>query len=300
MRAVNHRFCSLIERIVHGRLLVAASLRDWKLIVECYHPSSQYSEPYVFCEYLGTPSLGNDAALQLSMSSSLTGELREGLKGLLARFRPTLKTPETRITRPYPPEDNCGQPRTELPSLARSSEEEAVKRRVNLDSHENFSQLMFNASLVRIGPRKGVFLALADVLERKTMRIFRDWLARKAHGTLRGVTPSLDVSPNERPRADNGDERASELIWVDEGSKIAGLEVEVRELRWRREMPILVSRDEDQAVSYSLELKGTSSSITTYSWFVVDAPQSCVLALYTFCWRWKGKCWRPTVILEEP
>ncbi|KAL9125229.1 MAG: hypothetical protein Q9217_005531 [Psora testacea] len=255
-RAVNHRFRNLIEHIVHSRLLVAASLADWKLIVECYHPSSQYSEPYVFCEYLGTPALGSDTACQALVQSFPIGGLR-GLKGIFAHFRPTLKTPETRMTHPHPMDDPLGSRTTEVADLARPSDEEPVKRTVNLDSYENFSQLMFNASLVRLGRRKGVFLDLADVLDVKTVRVFRDWLCRKAQAALEAKPRARDELGNEQSQGDGTDGRQHELVWVDESTKIAGLDIEVREVR-RRDMPILISRDEDQPVGYCLELKGAS------------------------------------------
>ena len=101
---------------------------------------------------------------------------------------------------------------------------------------------MFSASLVKLGPRKGVFEGLADVLEKKAMRLFRDWLAQLC---------SKKASPHDPNDADNG-----AIIWVDENSKTASLDVGVKELRWSRDMPILVGRDEEQPVTYSVEFKG--------------------------------------------
>ena len=275
IRTVNHRFRNLVERIVHNRLVVAALLTDWKLIVECYHPSSQYSEPYVFCEYLGTPDLSSDAAWQPTMDSSQSSGPRKGLKGLLGRFRPTLKTPEIMITHSHLAGDVSGSRTMESNSSPRPSEEEPVVRRVNLDSHENFSQLMFSASLVQIGPRKGVFLALADVLERKTIRIFRDWLGRKAHAALKKEANAQHELLIEEAQEENSVGREAELVWVDESTKIAGLEIEVRELRWSRDMPILLSRDEDQALGYSLELRGASALDSVLPKFLTVRRASC-------------------------
>lgn len=46
-----------------------------------------------------------------------------------------------------------------------------------------------------------------------------------------------------------------EMLWVDQ-KKIIGLRVRVEERKRRRDLPILVHKDEDQAISYSLELEG--------------------------------------------
>ena len=145
----------------------------------------------------------------------------------------------------------------------RSSAEEPVKRTVRLESHENFSQLIFSASLVKLGPRKGMFLDIADVVERKTMRVFRDWLSqqnqlregrlKRQESDLNDVDDEIDANVEDR-----------ELVWVDEEKKIARLKIEVKEMRWRKDSPILVMRDEDLAVSYSLEIKGTLSRPLSY------------------------------------
>ena len=74
MRLVNHRFQNLIIKIVHSRLLLAASLKDRRLIFECYHPSAQYTEPYLFCDYLGTPGLSDNIAGVGSIYQAHTGD----------------------------------------------------------------------------------------------------------------------------------------------------------------------------------------------------------------------------------
>lgn len=165
---------------------------------------------------------------------------------LLSFFKPTKETPERSFLRQHPAGDIPGsrtmdqRPRPE-PTVA-----DPVRRNINLEGHENFSQLMFDASLVKLGPKKGVFDAVAGILDRKPIRIFRNWLSEQAK-----VTESKDNPSNaQKPGA--------QLLWVDEGTKRAGLEVEVRERRWRSAMPILISRDEDQAMSYSMDLQGQS------------------------------------------
>ena len=192
------------------------------------------------------------------MGKGLVGLPGEGLRGLLSRFRPTLWTPETKIMRSHPAGDIPGSRTMELASSTRPAEGEPVERRVNLDSHERFSQLMFNASLVRIGPRKGVFLALANVLETKTMRIFRDWLARSTRAASEEGENAKGKMTHDSDVGAKDHEMDHEVVWINQATRNAGLKIKVRELKWKRDIPILLNREEDQNVSYSLELKGRS------------------------------------------
>lgn len=51
------------------------------------------------------------------------------------------------------------------------------------------------------------------------------------------------------------DDQSSSMIWADQG-KTMGLKVQVKEKMWREQASVLVHRDEDPAISYSLELEG--------------------------------------------
>jgi len=51
---------------------------------------------------------------------------------------------------------------------------------------------------------------------------------------------------------DTGDER---MMWIDNGRNV-GIRVVVKERKWRRDQPILISRDEDVAVSYAIGFEG--------------------------------------------
>ncbi|KAL8746147.1 MAG: hypothetical protein Q9190_001810 [Brigantiaea leucoxantha] len=108
----------------------------------------------------------------------------------------------------------------------------SVTQNLTLDTHELFTQLSVTAALVQIGPRRGVFLSFIDVVEKKTTRIWREWLAERAK-----------------------DDQLDATVWADQ-RKTLGLKVRVNEKRWKREAPVLIHKDEDQAVSYSLELEG--------------------------------------------
>ena len=134
--------------------------------------------------------------------------------------------------------------------MREKAQKEVVSQSVNLDAHELFTQLHFMASLVQVGPSRGFFLSIESIVEKKTARLWREWLSESAMNT----DPSTMCSDNTVDIDNNGD---NSLVWVDK-NKVAGLKVRVKERKWRRDAPILLHRDEDQAVSYSLDLEGTT------------------------------------------
>ena len=247
LRLVSHRLQNLILRIVHSRLLLAASLDDRKLLLECYHPSAQYSEPYLYCDYLGTPGLNDHVPGQ----GFIFEQLQQGGGGVLAKlyshFRPTRKDPQSSERKSHPAGDIPG---TRTSDAAESIEKEQpdgpVTRMISLEAYENFSQLVFNTDLVQLGPRRGVFLDIMSVNEKRTLRIFRNWLARHAEANRKDGTGSTsDIKSDAR------------LIWIDEARRTAGLRLRVKEQRkLRRDAPLLLHRDESQSASYIIELEG--------------------------------------------
>ncbi|KAL2040431.1 hypothetical protein N7G274_006874 [Stereocaulon virgatum] len=253
VRAVAHRFQNLIIRIVHARLLQAASLKDRKLILECYHPSAQYTEPYLHCDYLGTPGLSGDTAGQGSIYEIAEDHASEGtLQTLYSRFRPTRNDPQPTLFRSHPAGDIPGSRTMERAAARMIPQAEVVSQNVNLEAHEPFTQLRLLASLVQVGPRRGFFISIQNIVEKKTARIFRTWLAEMAERTVHddAANSPASISPEEES-----------VVWVDH-NKIAGLRVRVKETRWRKDAPILIHRDEGQAISYSLELRELLISTT--------------------------------------
>ncbi|KAL8906687.1 MAG: hypothetical protein Q9207_001873 [Kuettlingeria erythrocarpa] len=258
-----------ISDLPNERLLLAASLEDRKLILECYHPSAQYTEPYVFCTYLGTPGLSSEKEGQGSLYQDLRAE-RGQLKHLYSRFRPSRADVSTRIVRPHP----AGEvPGSSTPSIPQGSAPEvvpaapdSVTHRLFLDAHELFTQLSITAALVQVGPRRGVFLSFIDIIDKKTPRVWRQWLAEKTKEFKDGrqmiqedVTEALD-------------DESKPIIWADAG-KTLGLRVRVKENKWKKDAPILMHKDEDQAVSYSLELEGKLSSRSLYMFESLGLPR---------------------------
>jgi F-box-like len=87
---VCRRFHSIILRILHFRLLLAASLPEYKLILEAYHPSRRWNDPYYFCTYLGTDGLSSKHEGEGSLYADCATESGRLAKlGMLySRFRP--------------------------------------------------------------------------------------------------------------------------------------------------------------------------------------------------------------------
>ena len=264
---MSHRFNNLVLRIVHYRLLQAASLKDHKLILECYHPSSKYTEPYLFCDYLGTPGLGDHSARLGTMHESDDGIGHlDKFGSLYSRFRPTRPDTDRTIRRPHPAGDVPGHPGSsslypERPSSSHDTTTDVVTHTVSLDSYEPFSQLCAVANLVRPGPRRGVFSSCVNVVE-GVVRIWRQWLAESAHlaehATADVSSPAYEENASEcRSRRCE----SARIIWVDKAENV-GIQVRVRERKWRRDLPILQLKEEDLAVSYSIEYDGMLASST--------------------------------------
>ena len=274
LAAVSRRFHDLVLRIIHGRLLVAASLKDHKLILECFHPSTKFTEPYLFCDYLGTPGLSSDTEGQGSFYDAADELGRLGKLGLLySRFRPARPDAERKIVRPHPAGDVPGHPSStststvfpNRPPSRSSSETELVNHNLNLDADELFTQRCAVINLVKIGPRRGVFLSCVNVVDAVT-RIWRDWLKERARASeVNDLFSKFSVDEKEgtagrgigETRVGTDDDSAARLVWIGKGQNVA-LRVRVREREWRRNAPLLLHRDEYPAVSYSMEYEGTS------------------------------------------
>ena len=273
LAGVSRRFHDLILRIIHGRLLLAASMKDHKLILECFHPSAKYTEPYLLCDYLGTPRLSDDTEGQGSFyaTTNETGQFGK-LGALYSRFRPARPDAERKIIRPHPAGDVPGHPNTSTmfpdgPEPQANGETDMVTHSVSLDSDELFTQRCAVLNLVKIGPRRGVFLSCVNLVD-AVLRIWRDWLKERASASERNRAFLDDA------RRDNGeivsegngeangravDDPAECLVWVGKGQNIA-IRVRIKEEKWRQNAPLLLYKDEYPAVSYSMDYEGTSAT----------------------------------------
>ncbi|XXG99383.1 hypothetical protein Hte_005720 [Hypoxylon texense] len=220
LAAVCRRFYGLVGRVHFTRLVEAAQLRDHEVVLECYHPSERVTAPSLFCEFIGMDGLteaGSDAKL---------GDLDD----LYARFRPFAADEEE-----YRPRSSR-QPGAAL--AQKSKPTQAPSREISLDSDELFTQLCTVTNLVKVGPRHGLFSSIASVNE-TVIRVWRDWLSReaaRAAGKQQRASSALD-DPS--------------ILWTD-SSKTVGLRFRVVE-DLSAPAPILLDRNEEPSVSYSLE-----------------------------------------------
>ena len=278
-------------RVLHGRLLAAAALTDYKLILECFHPASKNLNPYLYCDYLGTPGLSDTTQGQglVYHAEENIGRLGK-LGGLYSRFRPIRPEEEHRIfvRQPVgddasggeglggggggvaaPQESSSPPPPYSFPSTindsmgaSRSSSGDGggglVSHNINLDTDERFSQLCVVTNLIKLGPRRGVFRSFVNVSE-GLVRVMRDWLGKRAHAL----------------GAEDGETRT---LWLDAQENV-GIRVRVTERSWRRAAPVLLHRDEDPAVSYLVEYEGERSmllAVAGWAWTETDSLQNCV------------------------
>ncbi|KAI4163319.1 MAG: hypothetical protein LQ342_003054 [Letrouitia transgressa] len=205
---------------------------------ECYHPSAQNTEPCISCNYLGTPGLDDDEKGETTISfNSRLEKIKENrrLGDLYSRFKPR---------RAHPAGDVPGSRTSHNDQGSRNSKDaervNLVTQSLSLDAHELFSQLSVTAALVRLGPRWGIFLSLTDIVEKKTLRVWRDWLARRSEAY------EISGRPSTAGKLGIIDDGSDSILWASP-SKTLGLKVRVKEQKWRRDHPILVHKDEDQA-----------------------------------------------------
>ncbi|KAH8648746.1 hypothetical protein BGZ60DRAFT_390273 [Tricladium varicosporioides] len=220
----------IILRIIQCRMLEAAAHKDHKLVLECYHPSAKFYTPYLYCDYIGTPGLSLDDcnALRADENSGSLGKLSK----LYSYFRPLKPDEHRRVLRQHPA---GGWPA--LPPMGFvNKHEQLVCQDVHLDSHELFSQLVTTTNLVKLGPKPGVFMSSVTIGEGLT-RVWRNWLADRTCCDTTPVEPDI--------------ERQRKTLWADSTNRV-GLKMNVVE-RTDIPQPIMLRRDEDPPVSYTLQ-----------------------------------------------
>ncbi len=161
------------------------------------------------------------------------------MNNLYSHFQPIKPDGERRVTRAHPAGGTF-----DVPNGLVDSHDQFVCQNIHLESHELFSQLQTITSLVKVGPKRGLFLSSVNISD-SIMRIWRPWLAERSKCEDEGLS--------------EGDkERKERLLWAD-NNKSVGLRLRVVE---REEAtPVLVRRDEDPPVSYTLQYEGKSSPI---------------------------------------
>ncbi|OJJ80473.1 F-box protein [Aspergillus glaucus CBS 516.65] len=215
---VSHRFRALVLRILHYRLLVAASLKEYKLILECFHPASKLTEPHVFCKYLGTDGLSDKHEGEGSLYENVEEAQKLGrLTSLYSRFRPEVTVEERTNGSRLVPFENGLDP-----------DDLTVKRAVHIEDAEDFSQLCVMVNLVKVMPGSNRLLSAVTVKE-SVAWLFRKWLREQSQRT------------------------DPDILWVDQGENV-GLRMRVREKRRPGQAAILIHRDE-APVSYDVDIE---------------------------------------------
>ncbi|RYC59397.1 hypothetical protein CHU98_g6801 [Xylaria longipes] len=155
----------------------------------------------------------------------------EDLNQLYSRFKPFLGDENRRPRARWPTTrviEGIEEPLTEVPSYD-----------VNLEAGDLFTQLCAVTNLVKVGPRRGLFLSIDNVTD-GVIRVWRDWLREQAE---RSATEQQQVG--QRCPDD------SSILWIDPYKNVG---VRFRVLsREESQTPLLISRDEDPPVSYTLE-----------------------------------------------
>ncbi|KAJ5753514.1 uncharacterized protein N7511_007667 [Penicillium nucicola] len=266
LTSVCHRFHALVLRILHYRLLFSTPLKEYKLLLECFHPSSKLTEPHVFCKYLGTDGLSERHDGKGSLYENVdTAHQLSRVTGLYSRFRPEVCTPDEQSRKagsygvrlaPSPGRmlllsGMAGFIRADM-NRGGDGDDGAVMREVMLDGFEDFSQLCVVANLVQVLPGTSLLLS-ALTIEDGVVRLWRDWLLRQSlkwkAATERAKEEGIEkpvVAPDE------------DILWVDMEETV-GLKMRVRPKEWNSSQPVLMHQDdrfEGSEVAYEVDLEG--------------------------------------------
>ncbi|KAI9934797.1 hypothetical protein ASPWEDRAFT_655724 [Aspergillus wentii DTO 134E9] len=237
LTTVSHRFHALILRILHYRLRGAAPLKDYQIMLECFHPGSRLTSP-AFCKYLGTDDLnGTDG---LSGRHEGKGSLYEDVEtahqlgklgSVYSRFRP----------------ETCVEERARGARLVVSSSDKAMtmSRDLVIAQFDDFSQLSIAVNLVKVMPRSHLLLSAVTV-EQGVIRLFKNWLKER---NAAGQCVSSDGRATE---ASNSTSTPSDrqMLWVD-GEKNVGLTMRIKEKKYTGNTPVPTT---EGTVCYEVEV----------------------------------------------
>ncbi|KAF2774323.1 hypothetical protein EJ03DRAFT_303851 [Teratosphaeria nubilosa] len=266
-------FHSLILRILHNRLQIAAGLNDYKLYLECARPSESQTATSFFCTSLGTHGLQelyddiNRSFEDTEGAEKQIGQVRR-IGELYSRFRPQKKEPPAR-GRFVPPGDipgsrthpsNCAIP--EAPTVG----DEVVSKTVTVDAHDLFSQLSTQAYLGKKETSRGYLISIQGVTE-GTIRVWRDWLSKhsetKVFSDGEPVVIHRDPPISPQPESAAGSSAAEvvgplkdpTVLWVNTRDQSVGVKFRVKQKQWKMANPVLFESENEVAVSYLVEFE---------------------------------------------
>ncbi|GAM37096.1 hypothetical protein TCE0_022r06715 [Talaromyces pinophilus] len=153
LSSVSQRFHAVVLRILHYRILLISSLKDYTLLLECFHPISKLTDPHFFCTYLGTPGLNDKYDGPGSLYEGCkTSESLGKLSNVYSCFRPEVDLTETPQNGDVDDNDDNDGEKTPL-----------VKKQVSLEEFEDFSQLCSIVNLVKIMPNSRMLISAVTV-----------------------------------------------------------------------------------------------------------------------------------------
>jgi hypothetical protein len=253
-----------VLRILHYRLLLNTPLKEYKLLLECFHPSSKLTEPHVFCKYLGTDGLSerHDGTGSLYENVDTAHQLGR-VTALYSRFRPLVANEEEEedaerigshfdLTGRMLLFSGVGFVRADK-NGGKGNKDDEVIREVTLDGHEDFSQLCVVANLVQVRPGTSLLLS-AFTIEDGFVRLWRDWL----HHQSRKLKKASEIAREESHEEIQIPPDSDDILWADVG-KTVGLKLRVRPKSWNPSFPVLIhqdDRDDDAWVGYEVILEG--------------------------------------------
>lgn len=178
---------------------------------------------------------------------------------LYSRFRPEKPSVEGTIPRRAfpaggtPSQTNGGISSQPVYANAGDGGSEKIIHSLNFDGGELFTQFCANASLVTLGPRRGVFLNTVHMVkDRAWMRVWKEWLQNRAddlkseeEAQLKQVASVSELEPSM------GADKT--ILWQDHRRNI-GLRVAVKDVQ-RRSAATSADAD-DLPASFTIEIKG--------------------------------------------
>ncbi|KAK5138224.1 hypothetical protein LTR08_004920 [Meristemomyces frigidus] len=261
------QFHSLILRVVHQRLQIAAGLNAYTMFLECHPPSARLTAAKFFCTSLGTDGLP-ELLVEDENDVTCVGKVKK-LGEMYSRFRPQRKEPDIQAPMRHPAGDVPGSrthPDTDAaPGPSRSQDNDVVSETVTVDAQDLFSQLTTLVYLGKREPRRGMLFCIQEVSE-GTIRVWRKWLAdqceskRWTDGEVVPVhheTPGSATSGNGKARADSVTGPAQptkdpSILWINTRDDNVGIKFRVKERNRRQATPLLYTSDVDVAVSYEV------------------------------------------------
>ncbi|WPG99336.1 Hypothetical protein R9X50_00215000 [Acrodontium crateriforme] len=270
---ISRHIHSLILRLLHHRLQIAAGLAGYTLYVECFHPSAQWTPTAtkLFCVPIGGERL-SDPSLDDQEVVDCVGAGKK-IAAHYSRFRPQGNEPTYKKRRESTrrPGDIPG---SRTYSLYQDSEEgtltgddEAVCDTVTIDSHDLFSQLMTLSYIGQRDPGTGLLFKVQDIGE-GTIRVWRDWLSQRCE---KKTWTDGDPIAIHHDSADTSDDKANsnrdntvekinptkdcKVLWANTRDYNVGIKFRVKERKWDKDDPLINSNDVDAAVSYVVEFE---------------------------------------------